>query len=421
MSRVSVLGLGYIGLPTAAILAVRGHQVAGMDVREDVVDTLRDGRVHIVEPELDVAVHAAISSGALRVGTEVEPAEVFMIAVPTPFTGNKKPDLTYVRATAEAVAPRLVPGNLVIVESTIPVGTTEQYSRWLAERRPDLRFPHEHGEDADIRVAHCPERVLPGQVLKELIENDRVVGGLSDACTRAAIDLYKTFVQGQCLGTTAATAEMAKLTENAFRDVNIAFANELSIIAEEHGVDVWELIELANHHPRVNILQPGPGVGGHCIAVDPWFLVDTSPETARLIRTAREVNDTKPRFVLEKVRAALAGIDNPVVACLGLSFKPDIDDLRESPAVDICAALVADPGLSIKAAEPHIESLPESLARFSNVELLPAEQAVAGADVVLLLVNHEAFRDLPERVDLGHRPVIDTRGQWRKYTAPEPE
>lgn len=413
MSKIAVIGLGYIGLPTAAVLAVSGHEVLGVDVSGRVVDTLNSGGIHIVEPELDVVVQAAIKSGALTVSTQLAPADVFIVAVPTPFVGDHKPDLSFVRAATESVAPHLQAGNLVILESTSPVGATEKMCRWLAELRSDLRFPHEHDETADINVAHCPERVLPGKVLTELVDNDRVVGGISEACTDAAIKLYKTFVQGECLATNAATAEMAKLTENAFRDVNIAFANELSILAEEQNVDVWELIQLANHHPRVNILQPGPGVGGHCIAVDPWFLVDASPDNARLIRQARLVNDAKPAYIIRQVVAALAGIENPVVACMGLSFKANIDDLRESPAVSICRQLGSRAELTLKVVEPHITEMPESLAQFDNIVLSHAEEAIAAAQVVLLLVDHRIFQDIPASVSLEGKVVIDTRGQWR--------
>ena len=414
MSKIAVIGLGYIGLPTAAVLAVRGHEVIGVDVSEFVVKTLNDGGLHIVEPGLDVVVSAAIKSEALTISTQLTPAEVYIVAVPTPFVNDHEPDLSYVRAVTESVAPHLKSGDLVILESTSPVGATEKMSAWLSELRPDLKFPHDHGDAADINVAHCPERVLPGKVLAELVENDRVVGGISEACTHAAIKLYKTFVQGECLATNAATAEMAKLTENAFRDVNIAFANELSILAEEQGVNVWELIQLANHHPRVNILQPGPGVGGHCIAVDPWFLVDASPDNANLIRQARLVNDAKPHYIINKVKSALIGIEDPNVACLGLSFKADIDDLRESPAVFICEHLVSDNNLNLIVVEPHIAELPNSLTGFENIELSDVAEAIAASDVVLLLVDHAVFKDIPSSFSLQDKVVIDTRGQWRQ-------
>lgn len=413
MSKVAVIGLGYIGLPTAAVLAVRGHEVLGVDVSEHVVETLVGGGIHIIEPELDVVVQAAIKSGALTVSTQLAAAEIFIVAVPTPFLEGNKPDLSYVRAATESIAPHLQPGNLVILESTSPVGATEKMSRWLAEMRSDLKFPHDHSDAADVHVAHCPERVLPGKVLTELVVNDRVIGGISPACTEAAITLYKSFVQGKCLATNAATAEMAKLTENAFRDVNIAFANELSILAEEQNVDVWELIQLANHHPRVNILKPGPGVGGHCIAVDPWFLVDASPANARLIRQARQVNDAKPAWVINKVMSALASIEAPVVACLGLSFKANIDDLRESPAVSICGELATDEALDLRVVEPHIKELPSYLAGFDNIVLSEMDEAIKAADVVLLLVDHTVFKDIPDSISLEGKRVIDTRGHWR--------
>ena len=300
-TSLSVIGLGYIGLPTAAVFASRKIRVIGVDVNKKAVDIINQGKIHIVEPDLDIAVHAAVMAGFLKATTIAEPADAFIVAVPTPFKGdNHEPDLSYIESACRSIAPVLAKGNLVILESTSPVGATEQMSAWLAELRPDLTFPQTTGEASDIRVAHCPERVLPGHVMRELIENDRVVGGLTAKCSEYAVALYKSFVQGACIVTNARTAEMAKLTENSFRDVNIAFANELSMICDELDINVWELIQLANRHPRVNILQPGPGVGGHCIAVDPWFIVSKTPEQARLIRTAREVNDSKPEWGYRK-------------------------------------------------------------------------------------------------------------------------
>ena len=341
---ISIVGLGYIGLPTAAVFASRKIQVIGVDVNQHAVDTINRGEIHIVEPDLDMVVHAAVTEGYLRATTKPEPADAFLIAVPTPFksgpSGDHEPDLAYIEAASKSIAPVLKKGDLVILESTSPVGATEQMAAWLAEARPDLTLPANPRRSADIRVAHCPERVLPGHVLRELVQNDRVIGGMTPKCSEAAARLYKTFVQGECVITNARTAEMCKLTENSFRDVNIAFANELSIICDKLDINVWELIKLANRHPRVNILQPGPGVGGHCIAVDPWFIVSAAPEEARLIRTAREVNDSKPEWVIEKVKLAVAEylMANPdktakdvTIACFGLAFKPDIDDLRESP------------------------------------------------------------------------------------------
>ncbi|MBT5201812.1 MAG: UDP-N-acetyl-D-mannosamine dehydrogenase [Gammaproteobacteria bacterium] len=413
LTRIAVIGLGYIGLPTATVLALRGFDVLGVDASQRVVDTLKQGKIHIVEPDLDISIAAAIQSGALQISTQPTPADVFIIAVPTPFKDGHQPDLSHVESASRAIAPHLAPGNLVILESTSPVGTTHKVSEWLASERPDLKLPHEHPKDSDINVAHCPERVLPGRIMTELVENDRIMGGISTACTNKAIELYQKFVRGQCLPTDAATAEMAKLTENAFRDVNIAFANELSVLADRQGVNVWELIRLANHHPRVNILSPGPGVGGHCIAVDPWFLVDAAPEQANLIRTAREVNDGKPEVVIEKVKQSLKGIDNPTIACLGLAFKANVDDLRESPALDICHSLAAIKGASIAAVEPHISELPEILRAFPNVSLTVPEAAIRAADVIVLLVDHQQFRDVPSLFDLSNLKVIDTRGQWQ--------
>lgn len=409
---ISVVGLGYIGLPTAAVLAGRGVQVIGVDVSERVVSTLNAGNVHIVEPELDVLVRGIVNAGAFRAVTRPEPADAFLIAVPTPFSDGHKPDISYVEASVRSIAPVLQRGNLVILESTSPVGTTEKISLWLAESRPDLTFPHQTGDAADIRIAHCPERVLPGHVLRELIENDRIIGGLSPLCTEKATELYRIFVEGKCLATDARTAEMSKLTENAFRDVNIAFANELSLICDRLEIDVWELISLANHHPRVNILQPGPGVGGHCIAVDPWFIVDSAPEEARLIRVAREVNDSKPHFVLGKIRAAAERFKSPVIACLGLAFKADIDDLRESPALEIVKDLAATFQGELLVVEPYIDTLPSGLAGLDNVKLVSVEKALETADIVVLLVNHQPFAQV-DRSLLASKILIDTRGQFR--------
>lgn len=414
-SSLSVIGLGYIGLPTAAVFASRKIKVIGVDVNQKAVDTINQGKIHIVEPDLDIAVHAAVTEGYLKATTRPEPADAFIVAVPTPFKGdNHEPDLSYIEAASKAIAPVLQKGNLVILESTSPVGATEQMAAWLAEARQDLTFPQTHGEDSDIRIAHCPERVLPGHVMRELIENDRVIGGMTPKCSNYAVALYKTFVQGECVVTNARTAEMAKLTENSFRDVNIAFANELSMICDKLDINVWELIKLANRHPRVNILQPGPGVGGHCIAVDPWFIVSKTPEQARLIRTAREVNDSKPDWVLDKVKLAIADflLANPnktakdvTVACYGLAFKPDIDDLRESPAMLIAQQLIALHTGPILLVEPNIDALP---AKFNGQILLSAEQAYSDADIHVLLVDHKVFKsDKPSR-----GIFVDTKGIW---------
>jgi len=415
--KISVIGLGYIGLPTAAMFASRKIEVVGVDVNEAAVDTINRGEIHIVEPDLDMVVHAAVHEGYLRATTTPEPAEAFLIAVPTPFKGEgHEPDLSYIEAASLAIAPALEKGNLVILESTSPVGTTEIMANWLAVARPDLSFPQHAGDESDIRIAHCPERVLPGRVMQELITNDRVIGGMTARCSQAAASLYKAFVAGECVVASGPrVAEMAKLTENSFRDVNIAFANELSLICDQLSINVWEMISLANRHPRVNILQPGPGVGGHCIAVDPWFIVSSSRENARLIRTAREVNDAKPNWVIgqiEKAAEALRGkkCDRPVVACFGLAFKPDIDDLRGSPALEICRNLASSGRFEVLAVEPHISKLPDAIS--DNLRLLSAEEAINKADVVALLVDHCAFHDIPSSL-LDGKAVVDTRGFWR--------
>jgi len=400
---ISVIGLGYIGLPTAAMFASRKKKVIGVDVNQYAVDTINQGKIHIVEPELDMIVSAAVTEGYLKAVTAPEPADAFLIAVPTPFKPCEEgaipePDLAYIQAASKAIAPVLKKGDLVILESTSPVGTTEQMSAWLAEVRPDLTFPQFAGEHADVNIAHCPERVLPGQVVRELVQNDRVIGGMTQLCSERSVELYKTFVDGDCVITNARTAEMAKLTENSSRDVQIAFANELSIICDKLDINVWDLIALANRHPRVNILQPGPGVGGHCIAVDPWFIVSKTPEQAQIIHTARKVNDGKPEWVVEKVKLAIANFlqqnsdksaREVTVTCYGLAFKPDIDDLRESPAVEITKKISAMHSGRVLAVEPNIKQLPSG---FSGVELRDFEIAIKESDIHVILVDHNEFR-----------------------------
>ena len=410
--KVSVIGLGYIGLPTAAVLASRGLSVIGVDTNQKAVDTINAGEIHIVEPDLDIVVRAVVSTGNLRATTIPESAEVFMIAVPTPFydsdDDSHKPDLSYIQAAAKAIAPLLEKGNLVILESTSPVGTTEKMAAWLAQERPDLAFPQDKGDSADIKIAHCPERVLPGYVLQELVSNDRVIGGMSNACSALAVKLYETFVRGECVLTNARTAEMAKLTENSFRDVNIAFANELSVICDKLKINVWELVKLSNRHPRVNILNPGPGVGGHCIAVDPWFIVDSCPEEANIIRQARLTNDAKPFHIIDKIVKSADQFKKPVIACLGLAFKADIDDLRESPALQIVEELIERNIGKILAVEPNINSLPNKLAE-KSVELVTLESAIEKANIIVVLVDHKLFK-LADRTQFSSKVVIDSRG-----------
>lgn len=410
--KICVLGLGYVGLPTAAVFASRGVLVIGVDTNPATVETINQGKVHIVEPDLDIMVNAAVSAGKLTATNAPQPADAYIIAVPTPFTNGHKPDLRFVKAAALSIAPVLEVGALVIIESTCPVGTTEKVSAWLAAQRSDLSFPHTAGEDANVQVAHSPERVLPGNVLEELVRNDRVVGGISERCAERTAALYKIAVQGKCLLTTAATAELVKLSENAFRDVNIAFANELSLIADKMGIDVWEAVKLANHHPRVNILQPGPGVGGHCIAVDPWFIADGAPDESPLIQTARRVNDGKPLHVVKKILAAAEANGVTTIACLGLAYKANIDDMRESPAVTITAALADAFAGEILVVEPHCAALPGELADMDGIELTNLDDALNKAGVVVLLVDHKAFRKL-DRNRLDGKTVIDTRGIWR--------
>lgn len=407
--EVAIIGLGYIGLPTAAILASNGVRVRGVDVDPATVDAINGGFVPFVEPDLAGFVAKAVADGLLTASTEIPRADVYVLAVPTPFQGDHQPDLSYIRSAARAIAPHLVADNLIILESTVPPGTTAQLATWLLEDRADLRSPD---GSPMLHLAHCPERVLPGKVMVELVENDRVIGGLTPEAAERAKRLYELFCTGRILLTDAATAELAKLVENSYRDVNIAFANELSLVADDLDIDVWELIELANHHPRVNILEPGPGVGGHCIAVDPWFIVESAPTSTRLIRTAREVNDAKPGWVVRQVLDAVSDLESPVIAALGLSFKPDIDDIRESPARAIVASIAdAVPSGWVLAVEPHLSFLPPDLSSRSNVELVDYAKALEVADAVVLLVDHLAFRERPKMRE-GAR-VIDTKGTWR--------
>ena len=413
ISTVAVVGLGYIGLPTAAILAGKGLHVIGVDVNRGTVEAVNEGRVPFVEPDLGIQVAGAVSQGHLTAQEAMPAADAYIVAVPTPFKADKTADLAYVEQASRNIAPRIRPGNLVILESTSPPGTTQRMADVILGLRPDLAAEANGGEAA-VLFAHCPERVLPGRIMIELVTNDRIIGGLTPEAATAAAALYSTFCQGGIHLTDAATAEMAKLVENAYRDVNIAFANELSMISGNLGIDVWNLIDLANHHPRVNILQPGPGVGGHCIAVDPWFIVAADPENSRLIRTAREVNDAKPDYVVLAVEKAVAETGTQTVAALGLAFKANVDDMRESPAVEIVRRVaVGNPGVQVRVGSPFPGTpLPAELAVLDNVTLEAADDAVAAADVVVLLVDHDAFRELvPEQ--LAGKQIIDTRGFWR--------
>lgn len=401
-AKISIIGLGYIGLPTAAILASKEMNVVGVDINSKIVDTINRGAIHIVEPDLEDIVKTVVKKGYLRASIIPEPADVFLIAVPTPFNFNETcADLSYIEAATRTISDVIKPGNLVILESTSPVGTTEQVAKWLSGLRPDLTFPQSHGDSSDIHLAYCPERVLPGNAVQELQENDRVIGGLTEKCSSLAKMFYETFVRGRCFITNARTAEMAKLTENSFRDVNIAFANELSMICDEWNISVWELIGLANHHPRVNILEPGPGVGGHCIAIDPWFIISKAPDKSHLMRMARAVNDSKPEWVGELIINAITkylfennnkALSDVTVSVYGLAFKPDVDDLRESPSIAIIKKLGENyPGI-IQIVEPHITELPGSL-RQENFKLVEFSDAV-NANIHVLLVKHSRFSNL---------------------------
>lgn len=409
-SDVAIIGLGYIGLPTAAVLARAGHDVLGVDVSQRVVDTVGAGGIHIEEADLDRLVKEVVGRGRLRTALAPAPADFFLIAVPTPFGENHVPDISHVLDAARSIAPVLKRGDTVIIESTSPVGTTEQVRDLLQGLRPDLAFPREGEGEADVALCYCPERVLPGRILAELVANDRCIGGVTPACAARARDFYKSFVEGECVVTSARTAEMVKLVENAFRDVNIAFANELSLVCDSLKLNVWEVIRLANRHPRVNVLQPGPGVGGHCIAVDPWFIVHAAPERTPLIRTAREVNDGKVDYVVGRVDVMIAERPEARIACLGLAFKANIDDLRESPALKVAEMLAARHGARIDVVEPHVDHLPAALEK-SGAALVDLETALARCEVLLLLVDHDVFKAVdPARY--ASRLVCDTRGIW---------
>ena len=407
---VCVVGLGYIGLPTAAIVARAGCKVHGVDVSQHVVDTINRGEIHIEEVDLDGLVQGVVARGLLKAATAVTPCDVFVIAVPTPFDEHHAPDISYVLAAGEAIAPVLKVGDCVILESTSPVGTTEVLRDLIAKARPDLKCPGLTGETSDISISYCPERVLPGKILEELAGNDRSIGGITPRCARKALTFYKLFVRGTCVVTDSRSAEMTKLVENAYRDVNIAFANELSMVADHMGLDVWEVIRLANRHPRVNILTPGPGVGGHCIAVDPWFIVHGAPEQTPLIRTARGVNDGKIHHVIAQCEALIAAHPGAKVACLGLAFKANIDDFRESPARLIAVTLARKFGARVKVVEPYAAQLPREFAG-TEAELIDIDSALEETQILIVLVDHDQFKAVPLAERTCHL-VYDTRGIW---------
>lgn len=416
---VSVIGMGYIGLPTCAIFASRDFDVVGVDINPAVVEKVNRGEIHIVEPDLDGLIQKVVANGRLQAFVTPQPADAFIIAVPTPITEDRKPDVTHVFAAARAIAPILAPGNMVVLESTSPVGTTRLMTTLLAELRPDLRFPLTHGDEADVAVAYSPERVLPGKVLTELINNDRSIGGLSRRSSERTAELYSSFVAGDLFITSAESAELVKLAENAFRDVNIAFANELAAVCQHLSLNVWEVIDLANRHPRVNILQPGPGVGGHCIAIDPYFIIDAAPEKSPMMNLARNINSERPHAVVRDILALLGGNRRQTIACLGLSFKPNIDDLRESPAVEVVKLLSEVPEIKIVAAEPNVRALPRELEG-RGIVFADALSAIDQADVVVLLVDHRQF-NLIDPEALRDKKLIDTRGLWTWRKARKPD
>lgn len=406
---VCVIGLGYIGLPTAAVLASSGYQVIGVDINPDIVEAVSAGKAHIAETDLDMLVRASVASGALEARTKPEAVDVYIVAVPTPLNADKSPDISCVEKAFDSIAPHLKVGDLVILESTCPVGTTDAMAKRLDRLRPDL--------GQRIYAAYCPERVLPGQILRELIENDRVVGGVTPHATEQAIKFYSTFVNGVCLPTDARTAEMCKLTENTFRDVSIAFANEVSIICDELDIDVWQLIRLANHHPRVNLLQPGCGVGGHCIAVDPWFMVNQAPETSKLIQAARTVNNAKPQWVSEKIIAAVEEYQEqtgmlPIIACLGVTFKANVDDTRESPALAVVTRIAEEYPNHVWVVEPNLAELPDTLSG-TKIRITTFDHACQEADLLAVLVDHVEFKNRIAK-HKANQVALDFKGLWSK-------
>jgi UDP-N-acetyl-D-mannosaminuronic acid dehydrogenase len=409
--RVSVIGLGYVGLPTAAMLAARGHEVAGCDVNPAVVAAVNAARAHFAEPDLDMLLAAAVRTGRLSATTTPQEADAHLLAVPTPLAADRRADLSCLDAAVESLIPLLKPGDLVVVESTVPVGTTEAIAARIAARRPDLVLPRRGAPcpRGALRIAHCPERVLPGAMLRELAANERIVGGLSEDCAEAAAALYESFVTAPIHRTDCRTAEFVKLAENAFRDVNIAFANELALLAERAGVDIWRAIALANRHPRVEILRPGAGVGGHCIPIDPWFLVQTAPEEAALLRTARAVNDARPARIAARVAALAARFRAPRIACYGLAYKPDVEDVRESPAVEAVARIAQETGAEVEVVDPHLAALPPRLAALANVRLVEETEAREAADIVVFLVAHRMFRRLEAGL-FAEKVVVDAAG-----------
>lgn len=415
--KVTVIGLGYIGLPTAAIISKRKIMTYGFDINKSIVNTINKGNIHITEPKLDKIVSKSVSSGYLKASTKIKKSNIFIITVPTPLKEENLPDISYIMNAASSIASHLHKGNLIILESTSPIGTTRLLSEKLKALRPDLIFPHEDSDVQDINICYCPERVIPGNTINELISNDRVIGGITKECSDKAADFYKKFVKGDCYETSAETAELSKLAENSFRDLNIAFANEISMICSEKNINVWELITIANKHPRVNILQPGPGVGGHCIAVDPWFIVSSS-KNAKLIKKAREINIQKTRFIFNEIKSSVTEIKKELsiktaninIALFGLAFKADIDDLRESPAIDIVNQVIKKLDSNILIVEPNISKLPDIFR--DSAKLCSVKYATENCHLAVCLVDHKEFKSLRKN-DFKNKMIIDSKGIWK--------
>ena len=409
-SQISVIGVGYIGLPTAAILASKGFDVSAVDTNQDVICKLLSGNFNYMEPGLNEILALAIQSGKLSPAPKPVKSDIFIIAVPTPFGENHQSDLKFVFAAIDSIIPVLEPGNLVIVESTVPIGTTEGIAKTIRAKRPDLTIG---SSDKSIFLAHCPERVLPGHILQELIENSRIIGGINPSSTVKATNFYQEFVRGELFPTDSKTAELSKLAENTYRDVNIALANEFSLICQDNSIDVWEMIRLANRHPRVNILNPGPGVGGHCIAVDPWFIIENAPKQTKIIRADREINESMPSRVVNEITLLAEKFTSPIIACLGLTYKPNVSDYRESPALEIVKNLAKESNNHILVVEPNVEQASALFGAFYNVQLRNLEDALNEADIVVVLVAHNQFLNI-DRTKISGKIIVDKVGIWRE-------
>jgi UDP-N-acetyl-D-mannosaminuronic acid dehydrogenase len=408
--NINIIGLGYVGLPTAVLFASKGIKVIGVDINPKIINKINTGNAHIVEPGLQEMLRTIVNSGYLKAVSIPQPADVFIIAVPTPITKDKLPDLNAFESALRSIAPFIQKGNLIIIESTVPLKTTKNAAYTLSQMRADLTFPLDEKKVSDISIAYCPERVLPGDIIRELVETPRIIGGLNEASAHYAAEVYRLFCKRELILTDALTAEMIKLTENSYRDVSIAFANEISMLCDEYKINAREVIELANHHPRVNILNPGSGVGGHCIPIDPWFIVSTFPEKARLIRMAREVNDAKTEYIFQQILDKAKNDEKYKIAILGISYKANVEDIRESPAIKIINKLINSDNLHLYITDPYVEKLPEELERIESINFVSLEEAILLADIIVILTGHDQYKSLKDKIFLANKYIIDTTG-----------